>query len=553
MPFKFKFPCFESQVTEKDPFFDEKAEEAFWKGNRLGISPTVAKAFYKEAQAHYDNGLDFQETLDKMHERSGLKKVTIAKILSANRSASKLSNEMWNQQANYRQIKTAAQIMVNEAGTPNWVKNANTIWDLSRRSATAFHGGVLPFTHARNLALQRPAEQKIWAGMVARAYKYMSPNKGRARWERDMEHMMATDEYQEAVRYGVEARPGDMPVGILANLSKGWGIRGFDALKPGRVELFHLWKNELGITDEGALKMLAKEVNYATGGIKLGKTATEVLPYFSFAPKLWLAKRMEAYAPIRYFAKAGRMSAEERMVANKSLSRWARNVITTASILGASDLFNKYVLKNNSRTNWDDFSSPGTLWRMNVGGRIIPISPLVEVIRAPVAAVAALTYFRRKLKGEAPLSAATEYLMRDIISSAHPSLIKGVELISGREVFGIPRHLRRLPSLPVPGTDRRFPGVAQLIRGEDPDLHERPMSWAEYIAEQGPIPLAAYAREVFSPALQEEGIPKPTADKWVEGLLNGALSGAAGVHTFEISPKAAPQSTRYHRPPGTLK
>lgn len=550
----FKFPCFESQVVDKDPFYNENAEKTFWDKNRLGIDPKVAKAFYKQAEGYYDKGLSFPETIDAMHQSSGLKKVTIAKILSANRTARTISDEMWNRQAEYRQIKTAAQIMVEEANKPAWVKKANTLWDLSRRSATAFHGGVLPFTHARNLALQAPAEQKIWAGMVARAYKYMSPNKGRARWARDMETMMLTDEYEEAVRYGVEARPGDMPVGILANLSKGWGIRGFDALKPGRVELFQLWKKELGVTDEAALRMLAKDVNHATGAVKLGKTATEVLPYFSFAPKLWIAKRIEAYAPIRYLAKTGQMTAAERVVANKSLTRWARNVITTASILGAADLTNKYIFGNNQRTNWNDFSSPGTLWRMNVAGHIIPISPLVEVIRAPVAAIAALTYFRRKLRGEAPVSAATEYLMRDLLSSIHPSLVKGAELISGREVFGIPRHLRRLPSVEVPFTGgRRFPGVAQLWRGEDPDLHEPEMTWQEYIAEQGPIPIAAYAREVFSPALQDEGIPKPIADQWVAGLLNGALSAGAGVHTFELSPKAAPQHTRHKRPLGTLK
>lgn len=91
-----------------------------------------------------------------------------------------------------------------------------------------------------------------------------------------------------------------------------------------------------------------------------------------------------------------------------------------------------------------------------------------------------------------------------------------------------------------------------MVRGEEPE-RDAPMSWGEYITEKGPIPMAAAAKEVFSPALTEEGIPKPTADKWMEALINSALSGFGGMHAFEVSPKAAPMRTRYKRPPGTIK
>lgn len=570
-----KFPCFEHNVTEKDPHYDQKAEAPFWRNGRLVVNPDTVKSFYNEAKAWYDKGLDFDQTIDKMHETSGLRKTTISKILASNRTARNISNAMWAKQAKYRSIKTAARIMAEQADTPTWAKAAGDLWDLSRRSATAFHGGVLPFSHARNLALGSPAEMAVWGRMVKNAYKFATPSeigiggfkipfgKGEARWAKAWHDIQQTPEWEEAVRYGVEARPGDRPVGILANIAQGWGIRAFDALKMGRVELFHLLKDyaegkrnyfvppkiaeAFGVKqkfrelDEEALKMLAKQVNIATGAMHMSPNVARSLGTFSFAPKVWIARRMEAYAPIRYVARVGQMSANERAVANLGLKRWARHVITAAALLQVNDAINK-VIGSKQRVNWTDFKSPGTLWRMNWGGHIVPFSPMMEVLRTPVVMTAALLNTRRQLKGQEAVSNAWEIGTREVLNALHPSIIHGLEAITGREMFGVPRHHRRLP----------FKGVAQLVRGEEPE-RDAPMGWPEYMAELGPIPMAAAAKEVFSPALTEEGIPKPQADKWVEALINSTLSGFGGMHAFEVSPKAAPQRTRYKRPPGTIK
>lgn len=237
---------------------------------------------------------------------------------------------------------------------------------------------------------------------------------------------------------------------------------------------------------------------------------------------------MEAFAPIRYLSKAGKMTPKERAVANIALKRWAKTVAVTAGLLEASDAFNKYVLKNDKRVNWSDFSRPGTLWRMNVGGWIIPLSPMVEVIRTPVAMVGALMATKRQLHGEAPLTLAGQVAMRDVLNAIHPSITGATELVTGREVFGKPGHLRRLP----------FPGAAQLIRGEEPEK-DRPLSYSEYFLEKGPIPVAAGTRE-FVQALQGEGLNKVTAETWVKALMQSALSGGAGVHTFEDTSQPKP-------------
>lgn len=570
-----KIPCFEHDVTKEEPYYDPKAEKAFWEKNRLVIPPEVAKAFYREAKAWHDNGLTLPETLEKIAKRTGLRYSTIAKIIDAPKVARRLTNDAWFKQAQYREMRTAARVFAENANTPEWVKYASDLWDLSRRSATAFHGGVLPFSHARNLALGTNAERAIWWHMVRDAYKFASPaeigigrfkvpfGKGEARWAKAWEEQIKSDKYKEAVRYGVEARESDRPVGILQNLAQGWGIRAFDAIKFGRVELFHLLKDyaegkrnyfippklaeAFGIKGEPReltdqdLRMLAREVNIATGASKMGATAAKFAGAVSFAPKLWITRRLEAYVPLRWLAKQGSMTPGERSVANLTMKRWARHMVTAAALLQVNDMINR-AIGSKERVNWHDFSKPGTLWRMNWGGHILPFSPLVEVLRTPAVMLAVLLNTRRQLKGEEPESAMMEVLSRELLNALHPSIIGGLELITGRELFGVPRHHRRLP----------FKGVAQLVRGEEPE-RDPAMPGLEYILERGPIPLASAAKEIFTPALTEEGIPKAVGDQWVEALINSAVSGIAGMHSFEVSPRSAPQRTRYKRPPGTLK
>jgi hypothetical protein len=494
--------------------------------DKIEINPMVAKAFWNEAKAHFDSGKDFQGAVSEMAKKSGLQQATVARVLTADKRLKSITNDMWLKRARYGDITRAAHQLVEQADTPKWAQNARGVWDATRRVATLGHGGVFPFTHMRNLPLRGVAEAKIFGDTVKRAYSYATPKAGRARWAEDMATMQLDPEYATARRLGVDIEPGSEPVGILASGARGWGRRGFDALKPARLELFKQWSKQLpeDMRDEITGKMLAREVNYATGSIgKTGAQFARVTSPVMFAPKLWFAKRMEAFQPLRYLANAGRMTVGQRMVANNALKSWAKIAVTTGGILAANDAFNKYVMKNDKRVNFTDFSKPGSLWRMNVGGTIVPLSPMAEVIRTPVAFVGALTATKKDLRGEAPLTNAGRLVLKDFLNALHPSITAGVELISGREAYGTPGHLRRLP----------FPGVAQLARGEEPEK-EPPLSLAEYAAEKGPIPLAAGTRE-FVQALQDEGLSSTDADTWVKSLLQSVLSGGAGIHTFQES------------------
>lgn len=509
--------CYESEVKDK-----------------LKVNPLVAKAFWNEAKAHFDTGKDFEGTVKSMAEKSGLQEATVARILTADKRLKAITRDMWLKRAKYREITQGAQRLVEQADTPAWAKNATAVWDLTRRAATIGHGGVFPFTHARNLLFRGEAEAKIFKDAVKDAYSYLDfPKKlggkggGTAKWSEDMANMQLDPEYRTALQMGVDIHPSSEPVGILAAGVKGWGRRGFDALKPARLKLWKEWSSKLpdDMRDEASGRMLAREINYATGSI--GKTSNQfarVTTPVMFAPKLWFAKRMEAYQPLRYLVNAGKMTPGQRMVANNALKSWGKVVAVSGGLLAANDALNKYVLKNNHRVNFTDFSKPGTLWRMNIGGTIVPLSPMVETLRTPVAFVAALMARKRDLRGEAPLTSAGRLVLKDFLNALHPSITAGVEFISGREAFGVPGQLRRLP----------FPGVAQMVRGEEPEKVP-PMSGFEYLAEKGPIPLSAGVRE-FVQIIKDQGASDEQANAWVKSLIQSALSGGAGVHTFEEQP-----------------
>jgi hypothetical protein len=509
--------CYESEVRDK-----------------LEINPMVAKAFWNEIKGHYNAGKDFQGAVKAMAQKSGLQEATVARVITSDRRLKSITNDMWLKRAKYSEISKAAHMLVDQADTPKWAQRAGSAWDSTRRIATIGHGGVFPFTHARNLLFSGdPAQMKIFGQSVRDAYSYMTPNTGKARWVEDMAKLQLEPDYVSWRRMGLDIAPGSEPVGILAKGAKGWSRRGFDALKPARLKLARLLSENLpdDLRTEESGKMLAREINYATGSIDLGAKASRIAGRAMFAPKLWFAKRMEAFQPLRYLVNAGKMTADQRTVANIALKKWAKTVAVTTFILEANDAYND-IRKTGKKVNWTDFSKPGTLWRMNVGGTIVPLSPLVETIRTPVAFVGALMATKKDLRGDAPLTSASRLVLKDFLNALHPSITGATELISGREVYGTPGHLRRLP----------FKGVAQLVRGEEKEK-EPPVPWAEYVAEKGPIPFASGTRE-FVQALRDEGASENQANAWVKSLIQSALSGGAGVHTFQESPPKSGGSGR---------
>lgn len=524
--------CYESQVRDK-----------------LEVDPRVAKAFWGEINLRLDTGMDPVKAIEDVAKKAGLENETVGKILVADKRLKAMTRDMSYRLSKVSQVKQAAQDLVDRSDKPLPLRVAQSVWDASRRSLTFGHGGVFPFTHARNMLYRGFAEQKIFAKMVKNAYSYadlripgtqIGTKAGEARWAQDMRDLQLRSSFKPAERAGLEIGPMAEPTGILTKGIKGWGRRGFDSLKIARLDLWDLYSEKFPdmLKDEVSARALANEINLQTGALKKGSVTAQIsskLSNVSFAPKLFIARRLEALTPLRNLAKAGQMTAGERVVSRLALKSWAKTVLFTVASLEANDAINKAV-GSNRRINWTDFSHPGSLWRYNIGGSIVPASPLLEVIRTPVAALGAFLKTKKELRGEKPMDAAWSILTKDILNAVHPSISNVAELLTGREQFGVPGKERRLP----------FRGVKQLLRGEEKEK-VAPMTGTEYLLEKGPIPVSAATRQ-FVQALQDEGVDPNTANNWVKALLHSSkdafMSGALGLHTH---PEQTQQPARKRR------
>lgn len=146
--------------------------------------PEVEKAFWNEAKARLAAGVEPEDVIRQLATEHKLGTDAVGSILN-NRQMFQLTNEAWAKQAKLSELRSAAKRAAANADDSPWLKAIKYPYEATRRSLTIGHGGVIPFTHARN-SLFIPGEAKIFGAAVKDAYSYMTPNTGSARWRSDM-------------------------------------------------------------------------------------------------------------------------------------------------------------------------------------------------------------------------------------------------------------------------------------------------------------------------------------------------------------------------------
>lgn len=455
----------------------------------------VEKAFWNEAKARLAAGIEPEEVINQIAKQHGIGTDAVSGILSQNKQLFQLTNEAWAKQAKLADLKSAARREVSVADKPAWVKAAGAVFEAPRKALTIGHGGVIPFTHART-SIFVPGEQGIFAKAVGRAYSYVTPEGGSARWRADMASLRSDPGFNFARRAGLEIKLQDKPTGM--GMSR-WTRQSFDALKPMRLELFKKYWQQLDPADRSfeSAQDLAKRINHATGVVKTDAKVSKITSATMFAPKLRLAK----YA-----------SAADAFTSQFGAKRFAKVAAVSLGLLAVNDMFNRYVLQNNDRINWKDPARADWL-RMKIAGMTLPMAPLFETMRLPVAAGAVLADPREDNKAKV--------LTKELASAAHPALnaiyggVTGTDLATGH-------------ALP-------FKGAAQYIygdhRGEKPmfgkmvkNKYAQKESAGEYAAGYAPIPSQPLIK-----AMIKEGIPPQTAAPYVEAILSGMM----GTHAYE--------------------
>lgn len=455
--------------------------------------PEVEKSFWNEAKGLLASGVEPEDVVKQIAAKHGLGTDAVGSILIQNKQLFQLTNEAWAKQAQVAGLKASARSAVANANKPLWLKVMQYPYELTRRSLTVGHGGVIPFTHTRNSMLI-PGEAKMFGETVKDAYSYMTPKTGSARWRADMATLRSDKMYNFASRVGLDIKIQSRPVGM--GMSR-WTLQSFDALKTLRLKLFKKYWNQLDPADKTFERSqdLAKRINHATGVVNSPPIVNKLAGAGMFAPKL----RFSKYA-----------SAVDVATSPFSAKRFAKLAAINIGLLGINDLVNRHILnRDEDKINWTN-PSRGDWMRMKIAGLTVPMSPLFETMRLPVALAADFLDPRQKDK--------FRVAAKEVASAVHPGInaiyggLTGTDLATGK-------------TLP-------FKGASQLIYGDYRNKKpEKQIGAGEYAAGYAPIPAQPIIKE-----MAKEGVPPGTSANFLKAYAESILSGALGTHAYPNVP-----------------
>ncbi len=346
----------------------------------------------------------------------------------------------------------------------------------------------------------------------------------------------------------------DSKFGKLMRLDPKNAAKAFDAVKIGRFELWkHYWDNAPeGLKTEAYGRFLARDMAYATGGIpnvakesaqpvdRLVKAASDASGNVLLSSNLFWGKRMEAFNIARYgparaadvasvtpehvanifngkfkladlLNKGGKMTPEERAIANLGLQRWGRIAATQIGILGANLAFAKAMglkLPNLTDPTKADYG------RMRIGNFVVPLSPLIEAVKEPIRAVSTAIQKRSAYEG-------AKEIIRPAVNALSPGIQLTVEQATGKEPF----------------SSRNVPSIRNVIQKPKP-TKQPPVTAGEYVSTRfTPIAISGGLREFYQ-ALRKEGVSAPLATAFIKGAAGAATSGLTGTHIYEEEPKS---------------
>lgn len=542
--------CFEGEVKDK-----------------LKISPLVARAFLNQTLEHMKpyldasgvkrDGLGVAEALDKVATESGLSIDTVSKAIQSDGKLFSISKQAFNRAKEASSVKRAAETIA-ENGAPRTASITRGYNDL-RRLVLAGHSPVFPFTHARNLLYGTQAERQIFTGMVHDAWAFRG-EAGDLNHQTAIANMKAGPTYRlkessgldikEGTQKGDILRPpesgtvisekinelskmvGDSKIGKYLRLDPNNATKSFDALKIGRSKLFDLYwdKTPPELKTEAYARLLARDMNYATGSVttprgeaampidRIVSAASDASGNVLLSSKLFYGKRMEAanifrYGPSRLsdlISKGGKMTPEERAIANLGLQRWARITATQLGILGANLAFAKAMgLKPPNLTD----PSKADYGRLKIGNFVVPLSPLMEAVREPIKVVATTVSKRSGLEG-------AKEAVRPVVNALTPGIQLTIEQATGKEAF----------------STRSVPSVRNLIQKPKQGALP-PVSTGEYTGTRlAPIAISGGIHEFYQ-ALRNEGVSPSLAIPFIKAAAGSVTSGLAGTHAYEEQDK----------------
>ena len=155
---------------------------------------------------------------------------------------------------------------------------------------------------------------------------------------------------------------------------------------------------------------------------------------------------------------------------------------------------------------------------MKIAGMTIPMAPLFETARLPIAVTATMLNPREHDKGR--------LLTKEVVSALHPGISVAYGLATGKDLST--------------GKTLPFRGLSQHIYGEH-RTQKQTMNVGEYVAGRMPIPAQPILTE-----MAKQGVPPDLSVPFLRSYAESIFSGIGGTHVYpnvEYKDKALPGQT----------
>lgn len=503
------------------------------------ITPEQSKEYFKDPvrraalwdaaiDKYLKNGADFVETINSLHEETGLPKQVIQDVLKPKGKEKTLSDDMWAKQAARRQIGEGVKRVAASVGQNNFQKVYNAYDSSTRKLTTAYHFSVFGKTHGGDNLWTNPGE-------YLRNFKnsILLPSKsGMAAHEARVTAMYLDDDFQLAVRSGLDVTARNEASQLLGGGKSKLSHSAFEELQLRRFEAFKKDMNSLGKrygdeyrnSDEG--KAVAEVINNRWGGGAPGRIG-QVFGKVLFGPRLTPAQWRAAFGDnikAVYNGVINRRGATpgELMAARMTAARMGK-LLTFYG--GALALETAYSVATGDKLNMPNLTNPkdtGSFLRLKFFGKGVPLSPTIELISMPLRMI--FSGLNAK-SGESPYLKAMEPLAKYGLFRLAPGLSLGATLASGTEPFSgrsLPDAInvrKLLGTAPSETTKKGKPTTNALTHPK--------LTYTEFLGERLPIPAAVFLRDVYD-EMRAEGVDHPTAKALIQGAIAGATTGTTG-------------------------
>lgn len=511
----------ENRISLQQQFAD-KADNKF--------TPEEVKGIWSYAKDNYvDNSHgDFDDMISGVSKDIGLSPEQVRSAIAQPKGAKKLTDEMYRTQSKRNEAISKAKTWLRNTANTKFGRFLNALPSVFFGAKTFGHGTVAAITHA-GMNIFRPTAWGKYFPMFADQFKYFTSE---ATHEQAMQDMMRDPLYIKSKRDGLSVDPHkniddyEKYASFFGRVGA-MGNRGFDALKPYRLDMYksilsHASETELSDPTFG--KAVAELVNNHTGvaniGILPNSLAGKVVNSSFFAPKLvasqWarlIKEPIQAVQTITKMAIGKEVTPAEKAIAKIWAYRSGEMMGTYFGLLAA----NQGLLKATGSKDDINIAKPWVSdWlKFKVAGHTVDVS---------AGMLPTFTFMSR-------LALAAVEPQGDLPASAHKS--RGNAMEDAISTYFTGKFSPILSTAKDVVTQHTYDKNVMPFSNDKPTKGHEQISLWRYIAQyQSPIPVSDAYKNIEE-SMKEKGMSQPQIDDILNGFLIGVITGGTGAKISE--------------------